>query len=41
MIRNGNARPICYETDALPETITAGNTIRLTLPPERLMLLTK
>ena len=37
----GSGHPLRYETDELPEGIAPGGSIRLTLPPERLMLLTK
>ena len=37
----GGAHPIRYETDVLPECVQRGTTIRLTLPPEHLMLLTR
>lgn len=37
----GGEHPLRYETDAPPAGIQPGDTLRLALPPERLMLLTK
>lgn len=37
----GGDHALRYETDAPPDGLAAGSTIRVTLPPERLMLLTR